>query len=53
MAEISKDASKIDTSSMTTEELINLRNAYQQVVDKLTHTICSRKICEQKHKAKN
>ena len=53
MAEISKDASKIDTSSMTTEELINLRNAYQQVVDKLTYTIRLRKICEQKHKAKN
>lgn len=33
MVEILKDASKIDTSSMTTEELINLRNAYQQVVD--------------------
>lgn len=47
MAEILKDASKIDTSSMTTEELINLRNAYQQVVDTLTHTIRLRKICEQ------
>jgi len=55
MVEILKDASKIDTSSssMTTEELINLRNAYQQVVDTLTHTIRLRKICEQKHKAKN
>ena len=53
MAEILKDASKIDTSSMTTEELINHRNAYQQVVDTLTHTIGLRKICEQKHKAKN
>ena len=52
MVEILKDASKIDTSSMTTEELINLRNAYQQVVDTLTHTIRLRKICEQKHKAK-
>ena len=52
MAEILKDASKIDTSSMTTEELINHRNAYQQVVDTLTHTIRLRKICEQKHKAK-
>lgn len=53
MVEILKDASKIDTSSMTTEELINLRNAYQQVVDTLTHTIRLQKICEQKHKAKN
>ena len=51
--EILKDASKIDTSSMTTKELINFRNAYQQVVDTLTHTIRLRKICEQKHKAKN
>ena len=48
MVEILKDASKIDT-----EELINLRNIYQQAVDKLTYTIRSRKICEQKHKAKN
>ena len=47
MVEILKDASKIDTSSMTTKELINFRNAYQQVVDTLTQ------ICEQKHKAKN
>lgn len=53
MVEILKDASKIDTSSMTTKELIDFRNAYQQVVDTLTHTIRLRKICEQKHKAKN
>lgn len=53
MAELLKDVSKIDTSAMTTEELINLRNIYQQAVDKLTYTIRSRKICEQKHNAKD
>ncbi len=41
---------KIDTSSMTIEELIENRNEYQKIADVLSHEITMRKICEHKHK---
>ena len=53
MAKFLEGSVEVDTSSMTTEELKEFIDKHQQVVDTLTHTIRLRKICEQKHKAKN
>lgn len=49
MAKFLEDGVEMDTSSMTTEELKEFIDKYQQVVDVLTHELRVRKMCEHKH----
>lgn len=49
MAKFLEVSVKVDTSSMTTEELEQCRNKLLTVVDSLTHEIRVRKMCECKH----
>lgn len=50
MSNFLENSVKINTSSMTTEELEQFRNKLLDVVDTLTHEIRVRKMCEHKHR---
>lgn len=49
MAKFLEGSVKVDTSSMTTEELEQFRNNLLRVVDSFTHEIRVRKVCAHKH----
>lgn len=48
MTKLFEDIDKLDTSSMTTEELKEFIDNLQHIVDILTHKFRKRKICEHK-----